>query len=687
MNDPAAQFRFDLQNNDIIFVPVVKMLVTIEGAIKRPMVYEMLPNESLANLIHFAGDVNMNVYPDFVQIQRYINGEERLFEYKLDDVLSGKTKVELINGDIVRIKAIGKPMDQYVDIEGSVYYPGRYDLASNVNLSSLLQNAKFTIQAKTDLLFVERIHPDNTVESITVKWADLQRLGQDFILTPRDRIRVAELANFRDVAPISVKGHVRTPFEKSFALTDKITVRQAIDMANGLQVDAYPIAYILRYNIMNPKEKTYLRLELEKSSEFLLSPGDQLIIFDKSTFTDTEKISVAGHIRIPFEQTFAFSDRITVKKAIELAGGLQPSAYPTAYIFRRNLLNPVEMQYIRTELSQSDNIQLQPGDQLNIYDNTTYTNIGEVKVFGAVKNSRGFTYDPSLTIRDVLTTAGGFTIGAALNRVEIFRTILSPTEKVKVNMMTLTVDSAYRVITPNNFALQPYDQIVVRMTPEFTMGRTIELNGEVEYPGIYTLESKEATLSQFIKKAGGLQSDADPYGSALFRSYRNRGNISMNLQKAMSHSGNLNSDPILFEGDVININRLENTVTIRENGTRMAQYSINPANDAKNVIYRGSRSAAWYIRNYAGGFQNRVDRRSVTVTLPNNQMQSAKHFLFMFRSYPKVKSGSVISMQMKPPKEKRAEGGNNNLDQELARTTQALTAVLTLYLLVNQLTK
>jgi len=102
MNDPTEQFKYDLQNNDIIFVPVAKLLVTIEGAVKRPMTYEMLPNETLTNLIQYAGDVRMDVFPDFVQIQRYINGEQKLFEYDLKDVRSGKTKVDLINGDIVR---------------------------------------------------------------------------------------------------------------------------------------------------------------------------------------------------------------------------------------------------------------------------------------------------------------------------------------------------------------------------------------------------------------------------------------------------------------------------------------------------------------------------------------------------------------------------------------------------------
>jgi len=686
MNDPTEQFKYDLQNNDIIFVPVAKLLVTIEGAVKRPMTYEMLPTETLSDLIQYAGDVKMDVFPDFVQIQRYINGEQKLFEYDLKEVRSGKTNVDLINGDIVRIKSIGKPMDQFVDVEGSVYYPGRFDLTANPTLASLLINSKPTLQAKTDLIFIERIRPDLTVEQLTVNWAEMQSSKKDFKLNPQDKVRVAELANYRDIAPISVSGHVRVPFEKNFATTDQLTVKQAIEMAGGLKIDAYPIAYVLRYNLLNPKEKTYLRLELETSNDFVLLPGDQLNIFDRNTFTESSTIAVNGQVRLPFEKTFAITDRITVKQAIELAGGLKNSVYPVAYIFRKNLLNPVEVKYIRIELNQADNIELQAGDQLNIYDNTTYTNVGEVRVFGAVKKPAGYTYDSSLSVRDLLTNSGGFTLGAAFNRVEVFRTILSPTEKVRLDLITLTVDSTYQVLSPQNFTLQPYDQVVVRLTPDFKIGRTVEINGEVSYPGTYILESKQIQLSEVIKMAGGLLRDADPIGSKLFRTYHNRGNISMDISKALRHAGRLNSDPILFEGDVININRLENTVTIRETGTRMAQYSIYPGNnEIKNVIFQGSKSARWYIRKFAGGFQQRADKNSVTVTLPNNQMLSTKKFLF-FRNYPNLRSGSMITMQMKPPViEKTGENKKTDWDAIWAKTLAATTTTLSLYFLIKQL--
>ena len=598
MNDPAAQFRFDLQNNDIIFVPVVKELVTIEGGVKRPMTYEMLPNETLTDLIQFAGDVKKDVFPDFVQIQRYTNGEQRLMEYKLDEVRSGKTTVPLINGDVVRIKTISKPLDQFVEISGSVYYPGKYDLSSNRSLNDLLNNAKPTYQAKTDILFVERVRPDETVEVLKVPFPN-KNTNQNLALQPRDRIKILDQASYRDV----------------------------------------------------------------------------------------DTIVVAGQVRMPFKKTFSIKDRITVKQAIEMAGGLKTSVYPVAYIFRKNLFNPSEIKYIRIELSEADQIELQAGDQLNIYDNTTYSNVGEVRVFGAVKKPLGLTYDPTLTVRDVLVNAGGFTLGAALNRVEIFRTHFSPTEKVKLNLISLQVDSSYQVIKPKNFTLQPYDQIVVRLTPEFTMGRTVEITGQVKYPGTYPLESKQVNLSEIIKRAGGLLGDADPIGSRLFRTYRNRGNISTNIEKAISHAGKLNSDPILFEGDVININRRENTVTIRETGTNMAQYSINPESEGRNVIYKGSHSAAWYVRNYAGGFQSRVNYNSLTVTLPNDQMIGTKRCMLFFYRFPRVQPGSIISMQMKPPKEKPVDGKKTDWDAALSRTTASISAALTLYLLVNQLTK
>jgi len=599
MNDPAVQFNFDLQNNDILFVPVVKRIVTIEGAVKRPMQYEMTDGESITDLIKYAGGLTMNVYPEFIQVQRYINGEEKLFEWNLADIMSNKTKVALTDGDIVRIKSINKPMDAYVEVVGSVYYPGRFDLTSNTTLSKLLANAKPNYQAKTDILFVERTRPDQSVEFLSVPFPGLNN-APDFNLQGRDIVHIMDQASYRDIATIAVSGQVRKPFTKSFALNDRLTVAQAI----------------------------------------------------------------------------------------EYAGGLKESVYPIAYIFRRNLFVPTEMKYIRLELEKDGSMQLQPGDKLNIYDNTTYKNVGEIRISGAVKTPSSYTYDPSMSLRDLLTNAGGFNLGAALNRVEVFRTVLSPTEKTKLELITLQVDSTYRLVQPATFALQPYDQIVVRMTPEFTLGRTVELNGQVKYPGVYVLESRDATLYDVVKKAGGLLKDADPYGTTFFRTYNNRGNITVQLRKAMHHPKDLSQNPILFEGDVVNINRLENTVAILETGTRISQYSTDTTTGKiRNVVFQGRLSAKWYIRNFAGGFQKNADRNSVTVTYPNNQMQSTKRYLIFFNAYPTVVPGSIITLKMDPEKIEAELKPKEKIDWEstVSKGLATLMSTLSVILLLRSI--
>jgi protein involved in polysaccharide export with SLBB domain len=598
MNDPAVQYSYDLQNNDIIFVPIAKKIVTIEGAVKRPMQYEIQDGETITDLIKYSGGLTMNVYPEFIQVQRFVNGEEKLLEWNLAEVISGKTKIALTDGDIVRIKSINKPIDAYVEIVGSVYYPGKFDLISNPTLTKLLNNAKPNYQAKTDLLFVERMRPDSTVEFLSVPFPGANN-ASDFNLQGRDIIHVMNQVNYRDIASISVSGQVRKPFTRDFALNDRITVAQAI----------------------------------------------------------------------------------------EYAGGLKESVYPVAYIFRKNLFNPLEMKYIRIELESSGSTQLQPGDQLNIYDNSTYTNIGEIHITGAVKIPSSYTFDPSMSLHDLITNAGGFTLGAAYNRVEVFRTILSPTEKTKLQLITLHIDSAYQLVQPTHFALQPYDQVVIRMTPEFTLGRTVELNGQVKYPGVYVLESRDATLCDVINKAGGLLKDADPYGTSFFRTYNNRGAITVQLKKALRHPNNYSHNPVLFEGDVININRLENTVAILETGTRMSQYSIDTTtNQVKNIVYQGHRSAGWYIRNFAGGFQKSADRRSVTVTYGNNQMESTNQFLF-FRNYPIVQPGSIITMKMDVEKVKAETKPKEKVDWEsaMSKSLSVLISTLSMIMLLQRL--
>ena len=595
MTKPDAKIQYDIQNGDVIFVPIAQNVVSISGAVNRPMRYEMVKGEGLKQLIEYAGGLVYNAYMDYVQVERYENGERKYLEFNLADVMSGKQKVDLHNGDAVLIHQSDVPMENYVAINGAVYYGGNYDLKGNSSLKALIEKVKPTYTAKTDYVFVERMAPDSTVTILTVPFPGING-NADFELQARDVVKVLGQNEYRDLDTISVNGQVRKPFSRQFGLNDHMTVGQAI----------------------------------------------------------------------------------------EYAGGLKPNVYPVAYIFRKDLENPAKMEYITVSLDSDLDKELQAGDQLNIYDNTTYTNQGEVRVNGAVKSPFGTTFDASLTVHDLLTMAGGFEVGAAYDRVEVFRLNISD-NKSSFEVITLQVDENYN--PKSDFQLQPYDQIVVRMTPDFTTGRTVELNGRVKYPGVYLLDDNKVQLWEVIQMAGGLLDDADPYARVM-RTHEGRGNIGVNLAKAKNNKKKMDSDLILMDGDVINITRQENIVIIREIGTRMGQYvpaDFSASN--KVIVYNGDHNAAWYIRHYAGGFQKVANKNSVTVTYPNNQTEGTKRFFLGIRNYPDVQPGGVVTVSIDREKREKLDTPKEkvNWSNTFNQSITTMTAVVSLIVLLKNL--
>lgn len=591
---PNSGMNYDIQNGDVIFVPVAKNIVTVEGAVNRPMRYEMLDNETLADLIEYAGGLTWAAYPEYVQIERINDGQLIYQDYKLKEIMTGKRKIKLQAGDVVRIKTANEPVENYVAIEGDVYYAGRFELDVNRSLKTLLDNAKPRYTAITDYLFVERTKSDETVEVITVPFPGMNG-NPDFALESRDKVTVLRMSNYRDV----------------------------------------------------------------------------------------DTIAVSGEVRKPFSREFGFNDHMTISQALDFAGGLKPSNFPVAYIFRKDISNPSKMSYIQVNLDTDGDKLLQPGDRLNVYDNTVYSNVGEIRVDGAVKTPLGITYDESLTVHDLLMMAGGFETGAAYDRIDVFRVNIQLNNEMKIQQFTIKVDDDYNVIG-QDVKLQPYDHIVVRMMPDFNKGRYVELNGRVKYPGVYVLEDGKTQLSDVIQKAGGLLNDADPYARLTRTEGRQQGVIGVNLRRLRKHKNKDN--PILLNGDVINILRQENTVVIRETGTYMSQYLEEGfSSDRKMIVYAGRHSAKWYVRHYAGGFLNTTDKSSVTVTMPNNQTEGTSRFIF--RHYPKVEPGSVVSMRIDAKKKERLETPKEKIDwgYELRNSLAALTSVVSIIMLLNNL--
>ena len=87
-------------------VPPYSQLVNVTGNVKRPMFYELKPDEALAQVIEYAGGFSGDAYTDMVRVARLTGREKELFNI-------GRNEFEgyhLQDGDIV---TIGTTLDRY----------------------------------------------------------------------------------------------------------------------------------------------------------------------------------------------------------------------------------------------------------------------------------------------------------------------------------------------------------------------------------------------------------------------------------------------------------------------------------------------------------------------------------------------------------------------------------------------
>ncbi|MEO6037266.1 MAG: SLBB domain-containing protein, partial [Saprospiraceae bacterium] len=216
MNNPAIQYDYFLENNDIIHVPVAERIVGIRGAINRPFRYELIKGENLVKLIEYAGGLGANAYREIVQVRRFENDRQVLIDVNLKTLLAGKQDFTLLNGDEVIVRTIPSPIENTASITGAVELPGPYSLTETRRVSDLLRKGVLQREARTDLAFLLRIKPNRTTQLIQL---DLDRIraapgsAVDLALQAEDKLTVYTQSRFTDRSTISISGAVRQPLK------------------------------------------------------------------------------------------------------------------------------------------------------------------------------------------------------------------------------------------------------------------------------------------------------------------------------------------------------------------------------------------------------------------------------------------------------------------------------------------
>lgn len=482
MDNPGAQFQYYLEDNVIIQVPAAQKIITIEGAIRRPMKYELKENEGLKDLIRYAGGLNANAVKKAIQIKRYVNNELTLIDVNLNELNNDNSNYGLYDGDFILIRSISPDTKNSIFIEGAVELDGEYGLEYAPRLSTFLEKSILKREARRDKAFLSRMNPDSTYDLIQFNIDTvLFRAGSvtDLELQAQDKVFVASQASYVNRYFVYVMGAVNTEIKYPFDPDNTLTIEQGILLAGGLKAGAANFGYILRTDLDNLTDKEYIKVDIKSAldspngpANIRMKPLDILSILDASEFTDVNYISISGALRDTGRLEYAPS--LTLRDILYLQGGFKPEASKKLDIFRVILdqNNSTVTSLISLEVDNDFNIISGPSDfTLKPFDRIVARAVPDFELQANVmlKGEVLFPGEYALVGKNermsgIIRRAGGLTDEAFPEGTYIVRKELDPARTIK--------DSSYVVITQlrnvmnkandkNDFVLKDGDIITI----------------------------------------------------------------------------------------------------------------------------------------------------------------------------------------------------------------------------------
>lgn len=659
-----GQFTSTLQTSRTVSVQVF-------GEVARPGTYTMSGLQTaLGALVAAGGPTSIGTVR---QIQLIRGGQKKTLDvYAFLKNPSAQFDFYLQHNDIIYVPFTEK----LVALEGSVLRPMRYELLSNEGVIQLLDYAGgLKSDAYTDFLQIQRIENNKTrIQDYNLK--EVLELKNNLTLFNGDIVRTRSIN-----APLKalVKASGSFLYPGVYALQSTLSLKGLIDRAKLTPEAKTDHAFLIRKRLDQTIETRQIPLKSilqGRVPDLVLQEEDEFQVFDQSRYVDQFTLEVSGEVRQPFTRQFAFNEGMRIHEAISLAGGLKPEATDYAYIFRTSPFSPRKTEYIQASLRADSNMQLRSGDRLIVLNKENFVREFTLNVLGDVAIPGTFRFDSSLGIADLIRLSGGYNLSADPTFVDVFRVEFPVGKPTRRFTITLPLDTSGNPLD-KNFRLRPFDAVVIRKTPRFYLTETVDLRGEVEREGSFSLENHRIHFSEIVRKAGGATKYSDLSNASLIRTNTNyKGSIFFNGAKAMKKARKIKYDPILRSGDQIFIPRVSNLVILR---TANTNYSKTEIADSLIITFQGRKNAATYIRRFGGGIMDVDSMRYSYKVIHANGFQESTRRYWLFKIHPKVERGDIVSVMAipNPPKNKESK---SKVDWD-KRFTQLMSLTTTLVLL------
>lgn len=353
----------------------------------------------------------------------------------------------------------------------------------------------------------------------------------------------------------TVEGEVKRP--KIFEVKNGETFADLLRYTGGFTDEAFQDR--IAVSRITGKERSVSDIFKNQFDIFTVKGGDKYTI-NKVLNRFTNRVQIKGAVFR--EGNYALTEGLTLKQLIANADGVRGEAYlERASILRtsEDLSTEVLTVNVRDILNGSAaDIPLQREDVIRISSIYDLQEEFYVQVTGEVRNPGTYSFSKQMTVEDLIILAGGLREAASTKDIEIARRVGTPQEGLFSTLIPVNVDKSL-VPSDNPQVLEPFDNVIIRRKPNFNLEKIVYIEGQVNSPGAFAVQSAQERISDVISRAGGLTTFAYAKGATLIRrtEYFNTESEQLRRQKnLMDLQLKLQADPNNTEAQELLLERL-----------------------------------------------------------------------------------------------------------------------------------
>ncbi|EKO3777310.1 SLBB domain-containing protein [Vibrio metschnikovii] len=512
--------------SDITLGELRSMQIFVMGDAYKPGAYTVSALTTISQAIYYSGGFSESGALRNVQLKR--NGQVVRTLDLYDLLLKGDSRNDerLMPGDVVWIA----PVQATISIQGEVQRPAIYEIKSGETYQDILTlSGGVTAHAYLERATIKRpsshgtrdVHsldltqqkalqqPMRNGDEITV--AKRSELLQNYVQLMGD-VAHAGYAEWRDNLRISDLFHsADSAFNATADLNYALVIREV-----NLQRDVVVYQFSLANALLNPNSADNLRLQ----------PRDQVLVFNRLNADDLDELLTPKNGGREVEQTQAKSLEQAQALARSEAEREQQrlSLLPNAANELDKRKKDVPIFFQGQMITQEQAKALQENSRqfllapllVRLQQQSSYGHPAMIaEVFGEVKYPGRYPIAQHNTVQGLLAAAGGLSADAFSANAELAR-IESLGNTVRTEIKNIDLSAVMEGDQQANREIKPRDRLNVFEQPGIKQENTVVLQGEVKFPGTYTLRRGE-TLAQLLERAGGLTEFAHPQGAIFTR--------------------------------------------------------------------------------------------------------------------------------------------------------------------------